>query len=72
MPLVYRRPIHYRGRRYVDGATFAPVPLLDAIADGCTDILVLLSRPLAEAATPPGAWLTPLALRSINWRAWLR
>lgn len=69
MPFVYRRPIHYRGQRLVDGATFAPVPLFDAIADGCTDILVLMSRPLAEAATVPQGWLMPLVVGSINWHA---
>lgn len=69
MPFVYRQPIHYRDRRFVDGAIFAPLPLFDAIADGCTDILVLLSRSLAEAADPPQGWLMPLVLGSINWKA---
>lgn len=69
MPLVYRRPVRYRGARYVDGALFAPVPLLEAIADGATHILVLLSRPLATAALTPQRFLMPLVLRSIDRRA---
>ncbi len=69
MPLVYRRPVLYAGTRYVDGALFTPVPLLEAIADGCTHILVLLSRPLATAAATPQGFLMPLVLRSIDWRA---
>jgi predicted patatin/cPLA2 family phospholipase len=69
MPLVYRRPVHYRGTRLVDGALLVPVPLLEAIADGCTHVLVLLSRPLATATATPQGFLMPLVLRSIDRRA---
>jgi len=67
MPLVYRKPIRFRGKRYVDGAFFAALPLRAAITSGATDILVVLSRPLAEADTPPEAWTMPIALRSVRW-----
>ncbi len=68
MPLVYRRPIVHRGSRYVDGALFLPVPILEAIADGCSDVLVLLSRPLASAETTPQSFLMPLVWRTIDHR----
>ncbi len=67
MPLVYRRPVLFRGERYLDGGLLAPVPLLDAIGDGSTDILVLLSRPLATSWSPPPGWLRWLIVRSIGW-----
>ena len=35
----------YRGRRLVDGAVFEAVPFRQAIADGCTHIVVLCTRP---------------------------
>lgn len=66
MPLVYRRPVIFRGRRYLDGGLMAPVPLFEAIADGCTDILVLLSRPLTSPWKKPPDWLRRLILRSID------
>jgi predicted patatin/cPLA2 family phospholipase len=55
MPLVYRKRVLYQGNRYLDGGLLNPVPLLEAIEDGCSDILVLLSRPLDSAWKPPGA-----------------
>jgi predicted patatin/cPLA2 family phospholipase len=69
MPLVYRKPIWLRGRRVVDGALFNPVPLAPALAQGTTDTLVLLSRPLAWSERPPQAWTVPLVLRSVGARS---
>ncbi len=34
-----------RGRRLVDGAVFEGVPFKQAIADGCTHLVVLCTRP---------------------------
>lgn len=34
-----------RGHRLVDAAVFEPVPFRSAIADGCTHLLVLCTRP---------------------------
>jgi predicted patatin/cPLA2 family phospholipase len=66
MPFVYRKRLEIRGRRYVDGAFVEPVPLARAIADGCTDVLVLLSRPLGEWGPSVPGWLRPFMNRSIN------
>ncbi len=66
MPLVYRKPVLVRGRPYVDGAFLNPVPVLDAIAEGCTHILVILSKP--EDAHPVGIppWARYLIARHIS------
>lgn len=45
VPEVAGRPIQHRGRRLVDAAVFEPVPFRAAIADGCTHIVTLCSRP---------------------------
>lgn len=38
-------PLTHRGQRLVDAAVFEPVPFRSAIADGCTHVLVLGTRP---------------------------
>jgi predicted patatin/cPLA2 family phospholipase len=45
VPEVAGRPIVHRGRRLVDAAVFEPVPFRAAIADGCTHVVTLCSRP---------------------------
>lgn len=44
-PIFYKRVVRYRQQRYVDGGVNQMVAIPTAIADGCTDILVLLNRP---------------------------
>jgi predicted patatin/cPLA2 family phospholipase len=44
LPIVYGREVVIAGRAYVDGGVCASVPLLKAIDDGHTDILVILTR----------------------------
>ncbi len=48
-----------RGHRLVDAAVFEPVPFRSAIADGCTHVLVLCTRPKRERK----GVLTPLEVR---------
>lgn len=43
-------PVEIDGRRYVDGGVTDPVPLVRAIADGATDVVVLFNRPLGDRA----------------------
>jgi hypothetical protein len=38
-------PVEHRGLRLVDAAVFEPVPFRAAIADGCTHVLALCTRP---------------------------
>jgi predicted patatin/cPLA2 family phospholipase len=45
MPLFYNELVSVDGRDCFDGALINPLPILEAIEAGCTDLLVLLTRP---------------------------
>lgn len=45
VPRVAGGPVSHRGHRLVDAAVFEAVPFRSAIADGCTHIVVLCTRP---------------------------
>lgn len=45
IPLFYDGHVVIEGRDCLDGALINPLPVLDAIESGCTDLLVLLTRP---------------------------
>src|SRR5262249_31751366 len=45
MPLLYNGVVTVDGRDCFDGGLINPLPIPDAIESGCTDILVLLTRP---------------------------
>ena len=40
-----RRLVEVEGRQCFDGGLINPLPIMDAIENGCTDLLVLLTRP---------------------------
>jgi len=54
VPVLYGRSIALNGSRYVDGGVVDAVPIARAIADGCTDILVMLTVPKALRVRAPG------------------
>ena len=43
IPLV-ANPVNYRGNTYFDGGTAAPIPVGEALKDGCDKIIVVLTR----------------------------
>jgi predicted acylesterase/phospholipase RssA len=45
VPEVAGGPVVHRGHRLVDAAVFEAIPFRSAIADGCTHVLVLCTRP---------------------------
>jgi predicted patatin/cPLA2 family phospholipase len=53
LPLAYNRPVEVEGRRCFDGGVAGVFALREAIAHGCTDILVLLTRPEPYASASP-------------------
>jgi predicted patatin/cPLA2 family phospholipase len=55
MPVFYNRTVNVDGRPCMDGGLAIPFPLEQAIANGCTDLLVLLSRP-SEYVSPAPTW----------------
>jgi predicted patatin/cPLA2 family phospholipase len=54
MPIFYNGLVAVDGRDCFDGALVNPLPVLEAIASGCTDLLVLLTRPPSFRESIPG------------------
>lgn len=46
LPIFYNKPVVINGIRYLDGGAINPFPLEKALEDGCTDILILFTRPI--------------------------
>jgi predicted patatin/cPLA2 family phospholipase len=53
MPMFYNELVNVNGRECFDGALINPLPVLDAVESGCTDLLVLLTRPASFRECPP-------------------
>jgi len=51
VPKLSGPPVVHRGHRLVDAAVFEPVPVRAALADGCTHVLVLATRPAVQHTT---------------------
>ncbi|MDB5391619.1 MAG: hypothetical protein JWM11_7265 [Planctomycetaceae bacterium] len=60
IPVFYNRTVEVDGRRCIDSGTILPFPLDQALERGCTDILVLLTRPVNFVEKQP-----PWAMRRI-------
>jgi predicted patatin/cPLA2 family phospholipase len=54
VPFLYRRPVVVDGKRFLDAGIVNAFPVADAVAAGCTDILVLLTRPSGYRRPPAG------------------
>ena len=53
MPLLYNGLVDIEGRQCFDGGLINPLPIMDAIENGCTDLLVLLTRPASYRECVP-------------------
>lgn len=40
------KPYEWRGKKYFDGAITAPIPIEKAFEDGCTKVIIVLTRPI--------------------------
>ena len=56
IPVLYNRIVDVEGHATLDGGVVIPFPLEQALANGCTDVLVLLTRPPNFRASPTGWW----------------
>lgn len=58
VPGIAGNPVEINGDFYADGLLFEPIPYRSAIRDGCTDILVLRTKPesAARKGTKPGIY----------------
>jgi len=45
LPFAYDIPVDIGGEKYLDGGVSCPIPLKEAIEGGCTDIMVVFTRP---------------------------
>ena len=54
LPVLYNRSIQIGNQRYMDGGLSGGIPIDWAVAQGCTDILVLLSREPDYVSRGPG------------------
>ncbi|HVZ85715.1 MAG TPA: patatin-like phospholipase family protein [Polyangia bacterium] len=59
VPLLYNKPTTVDGHRCLDAGVVNAFPVADAVAAGCTDILVMLTRPLG--------YRRPMAGRLTRW-----
>ena len=48
IPLLAGKPVDLHGRRWIDGSVAEPVPLLRALQDGNTHVLVLMNRNIRQ------------------------
>lgn len=53
IPVLYNKTVQVDGRHLIDSGTILPFPLAQAIERGCTDLLVLLTRPANFQEQPP-------------------
>ncbi len=58
-PFLYNQPVTVEGHRFLDAGLVNSFPIADAVAAGCTDILVFLTRPFA--------YRRPRAGRMMRW-----
>ena len=53
LPVLYNRSVEISGKHYMDGGVGGGLPLERAVEHGCTDLLVLLSRPASYTSQGP-------------------
>lgn len=53
MPVLYNRTVSLEGREFVDGGISCAIPIRQAVARGCTDVLVLLTKVNYYQLAPP-------------------
>jgi predicted patatin/cPLA2 family phospholipase len=54
IPVLYNRTVDIDGQPFLDGGLAIPFPIEQALANGCTDVLVLLTRPANHYTDAPG------------------
>ncbi|MFQ5902599.1 MAG: patatin family protein [Candidatus Binatia bacterium] len=64
LPILYNRAIEIEGRSFVDGGIADPIPIKSAIMNGCTHILVIVTRP-PEFRARKARWLEERILRAL-------
>jgi len=63
IPFLAGPPVEFRGQRLLDAAVLQAHPYESAMADGCTHVLSLSTRPRGRLRERPGLWSRITALR---------
>lgn len=72
MPLLTGGPVKLKDDSFLDAGLFQGIPVSAAMEDGCTHILILLTRPKGRLRKKPALWDKYFFARLINrWRAGL-
>jgi predicted patatin/cPLA2 family phospholipase len=68
IPFLAGPPVEFRGLRLADAAVLQAHPYLSAVADGCTHVLSLSTRPRGHFRPPPGPlqWLASRRLERLR------
>ncbi len=66
LPILYPHPVPVGDRLYVDGGLVDAIPIEQAVLDGCTDLLVVLTVPKMYRAQPPSALERVLAAQLLR------
>jgi predicted patatin/cPLA2 family phospholipase len=66
IPWLAGPPVDIDGRRFIDGSIAEPVPVLQALRDGATHVLALLTRTVPELRRSDPGERAPLWARSID------
>ena len=66
MPLLAGPPVELNGDKFLDGGLYESIPYKTAIKDGCSHILILLTRPLMQLRGQPSFMEKNLAAKYLN------
>jgi len=68
LPVLYNRVVHLQGGSFVDGGVSNSLPIQDAIAANCTDVLVLATKLGAHVSKGPSVLHQALIFTMMGWR----
>ena len=68
LPVLYNKTVTLDGEQYVDGGISCTVPIRQAIDNGCTDILVLVTKPHGYIPSAPSAFERSMMRIMMGWR----
>jgi predicted patatin/cPLA2 family phospholipase len=71
IPFLAGPPVRFRDRDLLDAAVLQAHPYESAVADGCTHVLALSTRPRGRLRPPPSRWERLMAMRLNRLRSGL-
>lgn len=68
LPILYNRTVLLEGREFVDGGVTCTLPIQQAVARGCTDVLILLTKTRGYELPPPNFFDRALLYAMMGYR----